>query len=249
MSIPVAPEGKTWDGHFPLVGLKVVKNFRRPTPEAIEQFRDRFVPDIADWLGVLYCVDHAIRPAYSPMPRMIGPAFTVRVPPGDNLMVKLAIHMAKPGDVIVIDARGHTDWCLGGAGMTVIAKQRGVAGMLIDGAYRDIGQVQSIDFPMMLRGVAPATGPKRGPGMINVPAHVGGVVIHPGDIIVGDAEGAVVIPRDAADRIAGMIKDTPLKEQAEDWDWDGIAQTDQPRVDYFNAILKARGCEFVESAD
>lgn len=249
MALPVAPEGKTWDGHYPLVGLKIVKDFRRPEPEAIEQFRDRFVPDIADWLGVLYCVDHQIRPAYAAMPRLIGPAFTVKVPPGDNLMVKMAIHMAKPGDVIVIDARGHTDWCLGGAGMTVVAKSRGVAGMLIDGAYRDIAQVESIGFPMMFRGVAPATGPKRGPGLINVPVHIGGVIVHPGDIVVGDAEGTVVVPRDAADRIAAQIKDTPLKQKSEDWDWDGIANSDQPRVDYFKAILEARGCEYEEFAD
>ena len=249
MTLPTAPEGKTWDGHFPLVGLKIVKDFKRPAPELVDRFRDRFVPDIADWLGVLYCVDHDIRPAYSPMPRLIGPAFTVRVPPGDNLMVKMAIHMAKPGDVIVIDSRGHTDWCLGGAGMTVVAKSRGVAGMLIDGAYRDISQVQSIDFPMMFKGVAPATGPKKGPGMINVPVHVGGVIVHPGDIVVGDSEGTVIIPRDGAERIADRIQDTPLKETSDDWDWEGIAKADQARVDYFNSLLEYRGVEYEDSAD
>ena len=227
--IPTAPEGATWDGHFPLVGLKIVEDFQRPDPDLVERFRDRFVPDIADWLGVLYCVDHEIHPAYAPMPRLLGPAFTVRVPPGDNLMVKMAIHMAKPGDVIVIDARGHMDWCLGGAGMTVLAKSRGVAGMLVDGAYRDIAQVQSIQFPMMFRGVAPATGPKRGPGMINVPVHVGGVIVNPGDIVVGDTEGTVIVPRDEAITIADKIAATPLKATEDDWDWSTIVARDQPQ--------------------
>lgn len=121
--------------------------------------------------------------------------------------------------------------------------------MLIDGAYRDISQVQSIDFPMMFKGIAPATGPKKGPGMINVPVHVGGVIVHPGDIVVGDGEGTVIIPRDGAERIADRIQGTPLKETSDDWDWEGIAKADQARVDYFNALLEYRGVEYEDSAD
>lgn len=249
MTVPKMPEGKSFDGLYPVVGLKIVKDFRRPAKEVIEAFRDRFVPDIADYLGVLYCVDHDIRPAYEPMPRLLGPAFTVRVPPGDNMMVKKALHLAKPGDVVVVDARGHVDWCLGGAGMTVMAKKRGVAGMLVDGAYRDIEQMRSIDFPMFLKGVAPATGPKRGPGMINVPVHCGGVIVHPGDIIVGDTEGVVVVPRDAAEKVAAKVKEKALKVHAEDWDWDNVVDQDRPRDEFFDRVLEQRGCEYVEFAD
>ena len=202
MSLPKQPEGAVYDGRYPLVGLKIVKDFPRPPKSVVDAYADQFVPSLAGFVGALYCVDPSIRPAYSPMKRLLGTAFTVRVPPGDNLMVKKAIHMAKPGDVIVVDARGHIDWCLGGGGMIALAKQRGIAGMIVDGAYRDIQEIQSIDFPMFYKGVAPATGPKRGPGMINVPAHCGGVIVNPGDIVVGDpVEGVVVVPREAAELV------------------------------------------------
>jgi len=243
------PEGKSFDGLYPITGLKIVKDFRRPAPELVESFRDRFVPDIADYVGVMYCLDPSIKPAYTPMPRLLGTAFTVKVPPGDNLMVKKALHMAKPGDVIVVDARGHTEWCLGGAGMTVVAKQRGIVGMLVDGAYRDIEQLKSLEFPLFLKGVAPATGPKRGPGMINVPVHCGGVIIHPGDIIVGDSEGVVVVPRVDAEIIATKVGQKVLKNSAEDWDWEHAVEADKARDEYFDAVLAARGCKFEEFAD
>lgn len=246
--LPVAPS-PTWDGHYPLVGLTIVENFPRPDKELVESFRHHFVPDIADWLGVLYCVDHSIRPAYDPMPRLLGTAFTVRVPPGDNLMVKKALHMAQPGDVIVVDSRGHTDWCLGGGGMAVMAHQRGIAGMLLDGAYRDIAEVESVQFPMFLKGVAPATGPKRGPGEINVPVNCGGVIVHPGDIVVGDTEGVVIIPQRHAQRIKDQIKDKPLtvRTSPEDWEPD-IASRDKVRDAYFDEVLKARNCEYIKGS-
>lgn len=253
MEMPVVPEGKNWDGHYPIVGLKIVKEFKRPDAALVERFRGRFVPDIADWLGILYTVRGGLKPAYDSMPQLLGPAYTVRVPPGDNLMVNFAIHMAKPGDVIVIDAGGHDEWCLGGAGMAVMAKSHGVAGMLIDGAYRDIAQVEAIEFPLIYKGPAAAVGPKRGPGLINVPVHIGGVIVNPGDIVVGDAEGTVVVPRDAAAAIAAKIDSVPFNQRSEEWDWSGDwaekAAADKDRMDYFRQILEHRGCTFEPSAD
>ncbi len=249
-NLPPVPEGKSYNGLYPMLGLKVVKDFERPPRELVQAFGDRFIPDIADLVGVLYCVDYNIRPAYQPMPRLLGTALTIRVPPGDNMMVKKAMFVAKPGDVLVVDARGHTDWCLGGGGMTVVMKQLGIAGMLIDGAYRDIDQVQAIEFPMFLKGVAPATGPKIGPGMINVPVHCGGVIINPGDIIVGDNEGVVVVPREAAAAIAAVVKGKELHSKPEDWgDFNNVVARQRPWVDYIDQVLTARGCEFVEFAD
>lgn len=127
----------------------------------------------------------------------------------------------------------------------VVAKARGIAGAVIDGAYRDIGQLRSIQFPMFLKGVAPATGPKRGPGEINVPVCCGGVIVYPGDIVVGDEEGVVVVPRRHADRILGTVKPIKVKSRAEDWDWDTIVERDEVRDRYFDEVLKVRGCEWV----
>jgi regulator of RNase E activity RraA len=193
-------------------------------------------------------MDYTIRPAYSPMKKILGTAFTVKVPPGDNMMVKKALHLAKPGDVIVVDSRGHTDWCLGGGGMIVMAKQRGIAGAVLDGCYRDIEQIQNIDFPMFLKGVHPSTGPKRGPGELNVPICCGGVIVHPGDIVYGDREGVVVVPKQYAQMIVDKVSKVPVKKLASDWDWDGIVESDKPRDDYFDEVLAARGVEIIEKA-
>jgi 4-hydroxy-4-methyl-2-oxoglutarate aldolase len=241
------PSSPTWDGQYPSIGKKIVKDFSRPSPELVKKFENFFVPALVDFIGVLYTMDGSLRPAYSPMPQLLGTAFTVKVPPGDNLMVKKALHMAKPGDVIVVDARGQTNWCCGGGGMTVVAKQRGVKGMVIDGAYRDIREIKEIEFPMFLKGVAPTTGPKRGPGEINVPVCCGGVVVHPGDIIVGDeVEGVVVIPKQYAELIAGLVEGKADFKKASEWDWNGIVQRDTHRDKYFDEVLKARGFEFVD---
>lgn len=242
------PGDPVFDGKYPLIGLKIVKDFDRPPAELVEAFGKFFLPDVSDWVGVLYTMDHTVRPAYSPMRKILGPAFTVKVPPGDNLMVKKALHMAQPGDVIVVDSRGHTDWCLGGGGMTVMAKKRGIAGMVLDGAYRDIEQIQNIDFPMFLRGIHPSTGPKRGPGEINVPISCGGVIVQPGDIVYGDREGVVVVPQAYAQMIVDKVSKVPIKKESDDWDWDNIVEDDKERVEYFDAVLAARGVEIIERA-
>lgn len=248
MTMPQQPDGAVYDGRYPLVGLKIVRDFLRPKPEIIEVFRDKYVPEVAGLVGALYCVNPAIRPAYEPMPRLLGTAVTVRVPPGDNLMVKVAIRLAKPGDVIVVDAGGHVNWCLGGAGMCMAAKQRGVVGMVIDGAYRDIREVQGLEFPLFCKGSAPATGPKRGPGMINVPVHCGGVIVQPGDIVLGDPlEGIVVVPKDAVEMVAqhcqGLAKP---KLSTEDWDLEKMAKNARETKEYYEAVLEYRDCQYID---
>lgn len=249
VKLPVSPS-PTWDGQYPSIGKKIVKDFSRPDPEIVKEFEDFFVPAISDYVGVLYTMDCSLKPAYTPMPQLLGTAFTVKVPPGDNLLVKKALHMAKPGDIIVVDARGHVDWCCGGGGMTVVAKKRGIKGMVIDGAYRDISEIKDIQFPMFLKGVAPWTGPKRGPGEINVPVCCGGVIVHPGDIIVGDAtEGIVVIPKQYAEYIVKLVKGKGKYNKSEDWDWDGIVAKDSIRDKYFDEVLEAREYEYVDYVD
>jgi RraA family protein len=125
---------------------------------------------------------------------LAGPAFTVKTRPGDNLMVHKALAMALPGDVIVVDAGGDLTNAIIGEIMTATAQKRGIAGMVINGAIRDVGAIGEGRFPVYAAGVTHRGPYKDGPGEINVPISLGGMVIEPGDLIVGDEDGLLSIP-------------------------------------------------------
>jgi regulator of RNase E activity RraA len=128
-------------------------------------------------------------------PRLAGPALTVLTRPGDNLAVHQAIDLAEPGDVLVVDAGGHVDRAVMGEIVYRYAVARGIAGVVIDGAVRDGADIAAGPVPVFSRGVT-HTGPwKDGPGEIRGPIAVGGVVVCCGDVVVGDADGLVVVPR------------------------------------------------------
>ncbi|MBK8018058.1 MAG: RraA family protein [Betaproteobacteria bacterium] len=173
--------------------------------------------------------------------RLCGPALTVRTTPGDNLLVHKAIDLARPGDVIVVDAGGTLDCAIIGDLVTSYAKTRGVAGFVIDGAIRDSEEIAGRDLPVYARGVTPRGPSKEGPGEINTPVTVGGTVVHPGDIVVGDADGVVIVP--VADAQAALAAARALKEK-ESVTLQKIASGTLDRA-WIDAALEARGCEFV----
>lgn len=178
------------------VGLRIFSNISRPPKALIEGFSGIPVANIADNMNRMSCMDAKIRPI-NDMP-LLGPAFTVKVRPGDNLMLHRALDLAEPGDIVVVDAQGDLTNAIMGELMSLWAKQRGIGGFIIDGAIRDIGALKRMGLPIYAAGVTPAGPYKDGPGEINVPISCGGVVVQPGDILVGDEDGIVVInPRDA----------------------------------------------------
>jgi RraA family protein len=132
---------------------------------------------------------------YNGSGKLVGTALTVKTRPGDNLMVHKALDLAAPGDAIVVDGGGALDHALVGELMTLYARSRGVAGFVIDGAIRDVATFAASDFPCYARGHVHRGPFKEGPGEINVPVAVGGLVIHPGDIVVGDEDGLVAFPQ------------------------------------------------------
>jgi RraA family protein len=130
--------------------------------------------------------------------RVAGPALTVKTRPGDNLMIHKALEMAQPGDVLVVDGGGELTNALIGELMTTYAIGRGVAGFVIDGAVRDLDVIAAGTLPVYAAGVTHRGPYKDGPGEINVPVAVDGMVIHPGDLLLGDADGVLCVPMDAA---------------------------------------------------
>lgn len=175
-----------------------------------------------------------LRPFHRPRP-MAGTAVTVRTRGGDNLAIHRAFDHCRPGDVLVIDGAGELTQALMGDIMASFAQRLGVQGLVIDGAIRDVASIGQRDFPVYARGVTHRGPYKNGPGEINVPVSVGGMVVHPGDIVVGDQDGVLAIaPSDVAAVIEGARRqaakeDAALKSIAEgrfDRSWVG-AQLDR----------------------
>jgi regulator of RNase E activity RraA len=153
-----------------------------------------------------------LQPYHQPAP-LAGTAVTVRTRAGDNLAILRAFEIVRPGDVLVIDADGDVANALVGGIMTFYAASAGVAGMVLDGAIRDVAEIRERPFPVYARGVNHRGPYKDGPGAINVPVSVGGMAVSPGDIVVGDQDGLVVLSRDEAPTV---IEKALLQKQKEE---------------------------------
>jgi regulator of RNase E activity RraA len=155
----------------------------------------------------LFTMSHEIRPLTDPSLRVLGPACTVKVFPGDNLMVHKSLDIARPGDVIVVDASGSSLTAVMGDLVATKAKHRGIAGFVVDGLIRDLPAILRLeDFPVFARGVTPIGPLHRGPGEVNFPISAGGIVVNAGDIVVGDRNGVVVVPQDAAAELINRLR-------------------------------------------
>ncbi|ARP92446.1 methyltransferase [Bordetella genomosp. 9] len=179
----------------------IVKDFPRVSPQVVAQAA-RFQPAIlADVAGRRGAMHGRIRPLHASM-KLAGPAFTVEVRPGDNLMIHAAISLARPGDVLVIDGKGDLSSALMGTIMMTACKQLGLAGVVIDGAARDSLEIMEMDYPVFAAGTNPNGPTKNIGGRIGHPVTVGGITVHPGDFVIGDNDGVVVVERD---KIEGLL--------------------------------------------
>ena len=185
------------------VGFRIYRTIERPDPAIVQALGELESTYITDAMNRFGGMDVNIRPA-DPTMRCAGPAITVRVPPGDNLMVYAAFEVAQPGDVVVIESRGYTQVAQWGDLTSMIGKGLRLAGAVMDGSLRDLKGIAEVGFPVFAKPVVVPNGAlKDGPGEVNVPVAVGGVPVLPGDVVVADANGVVVVPRaDAADVLA-----------------------------------------------
>ena len=136
----------------------------------------------------------AIKPL-DPRRRLAGPAMTIDAKPGDNLVIHHALRFAQPGDVLVVDAKGYAEAGPWGDILTLAAQRIGIAGLIIDGAVRDSDSILEMGFPVFSRGLSICATQKNQPGQVGLPIICGGVPVNPGDWIMGDRDGVVVIPR------------------------------------------------------
>ncbi len=179
----------------------------RPSPELIARFDGVDVAHVVDGMGRYGIMHWEIKPI-SPGMRAIGPAVTVLTRPGDALYVARAADVAQPGDVIVIDAGGVKDLCVIGERIGYyMASRRNVAAVVVDGAVRDVKGLRSQGMPVFTRAITPNIMGSQGPGAINVPIACGGVPVTPGDLIFGDDDGVVVIPREYVEQAAQLAQE------------------------------------------
>jgi RraA family protein len=185
-------------------GFRIRQHFERPSEELLARFDEYETPDISDMLNRLYTMAPEISNVVNEV-TICGPALTVKVYPGDNLMVHKTLDLARPGDVIVIDAGGsHMNGIIGDL-IATKAKHRGIQGFVIDGLIRDLPGVKETGLPVFARGVTPIGPLQRGPGEINFPVCCGGIVVNPGDIIRGDTNGVVVVRQEFAEELLGRL--------------------------------------------
>jgi len=186
-------------------GFRVALDFQRLDPQVVRQFALFDTPDISDLLNRLYSVDSAVHCLTGGHHRLCGPVCTVKVFPGDNLMVHKALDVAQPGDVVVVAAYGSTNAVLGDL-VCCKAKHRRIAGFIVDGLIRDLPNVLDLDFPVFARGTTPVGPLHRGPGEINYPIACGGTVVHPGDLVIADQAGIVIVPYEIAEELLARLK-------------------------------------------
>jgi RraA family protein len=223
-----------------MIGLQILKRERCVDARLVQAFHGLPVANISDCMLRMTGGGAGLRPMHK-TGYLSGPALTVKTRPGDNLMIHKAIALAQPGDVIVVDGGGELSNALIGELMVTTAKRRGVVGFVINGAIRDLDMIAAGDFPVFAAGVTHRGPYKDGPGEINVPIAINGMVILPGDLVVGDADGLLCIAIDAAPAIleAAQAKGAAERETLQD-----IAQ-DTLDVSWIDATLKRIGCDLV----
>lgn len=193
------------------IGFRVCHSIKRPEESLIRLFEGLPVANIADNMNRLYCVDAAIK-SLNGLP-LLGCAFTVKTAPGDNLMIHKAMHLARPGDIMVVDGGGYPNRALIGGIMAAQSVSLHLGGWVLDGAVRDRADMRAQPIPVYARSVIPSGPYKNGPGEINVPVCIGGQVVLPGDILVGDEDGIVVIRPEDAPTLAEAARAQFLRER------------------------------------
>ena len=219
------------------LGFRIHPSPARAPKDLIAALGEHAASNLCDSMGRAHNVSSALRPMHR-VGKLCGPALTVRTAPGDNLLIHKAIDLAQPGDVIVVDGGGFTEAALIGDIMTSYTLTRCVAGFVIDGAVRDVEELAARDLPVYARAVSPRGPTREGPGEINVTVSIAGTVVHPGDIVVGDADGLVIVAPAQAEAILAAVGNLLAKEKSL---LESIARGNVDRR-WVDETLTAKGC-------
>lgn len=221
------------------LGFRILPRTRKISADTAGKFRDLPVACVSDVMSRMIACGPSLRPMHAGGV-LSGPALTVKTRPGDNLMIHKALKMIEPGDVIFVDGGGDLTNALVGELMLSHAMMAGAAGMVINGSIRDHGWIRSHDFPVYAAGVTHRGPYKDGPGEINVPLAICGMVINPGDLVLGDDDGLVCVPYDSTEAVYAAAKKKADGEAVT------LANTLSGQLDakeWVDIALKKLGCE------
>lgn len=188
---------------------------------------------ISDILKGMQNLDSSIKPLKESY-KISGRAYTVQLPVGDNLMLLRSLKEAKKGDILVVDVKGDTYRAIAGDFVVGMMKSLELGGMVVDGVIRDLIDIKELNFPVFSKGTTVSSGTKNGPGDTNIPISVGGTPVNPGDIIVGDVDGVVVIPQDKAQEV---LQKAEQKMAADDEREAKVGSNREAIIDYVNNML------------
>ncbi|MDS7594404.1 RraA family protein [Agrobacterium tumefaciens] len=220
-----------------MIGFRICKRERKVETKWVEAFRSLPVANVSDVMSRMTSGGATLRPYYKGG-TMVGPAVTVKARPGDNLMVHKALDIAEPGDIVVVDAGGDLSNAIIGELMVAHAQHRGLGGIVINGAIRDSAELSAGSFPVFAAGVTHRGPYKDGPGEVNVPISIAGMVINPGDLICGDADGLLSVPLDDAEQV---FLAATKKHEAESKQMENIRAGKNDRT-WVDAALTKLGC-------
>ncbi|WP_424812823.1 RraA family protein [Roseococcus sp. YIM B11640] len=222
-------------------GFRIWPRQRKVAAELVAKFRELPVANVSDSMSRMTAGGPRLRPMHAGGV-MAGPALTVKTRPGDNLMVHKAISLAEPGDVIVVDAGGDLTNAIIGELMLAQMVKRQVAGVVINGAIRDYGAIHAGSFPVYAAGITHRGPYKDGPGEINVAIALDGMVIEPGDLVLGDEDGLLAVPFGVAEKVLAA---TEAKQAAETRQMANI-HAGTHDASWVDATLRRLGCEGLE---
>ena len=225
------------------VGFRIVVNTPRPPEELVAPFRDAPAGNVCDAMDRLGAMDYRIKPL-DPASRLCGPALTVRARPGDNLMVWKAVDVAQPGDVLVVATYGFTTTSTFGENLVKAARNKGLAGIVCDGTCRDVTGIRETGVPSFVLGAVASSPGKDGPGEIGGPVSCGGVAVQPGDLVVGDEDGVVVVPMADLAAVGEHLAAIAAKEAKSAAD----LAAGMTLPGWVDAILAEKGCVTIDYA-
>jgi regulator of RNase E activity RraA len=226
------------EGKIGMIGFRILERTRKVDAYTVDCFRALPVANVSDVMSRMSAGGARLTPRHAGG-GMAGPALTVKTRPGDNLMIHKALDIAEPGDIVVVDAGGDLTNSLIGELMLAHAKTRGVGGIVIDGAIRDSAAIRADSFPVFAAGVTHRGPYKDGPGELNVPIAIDGMVVHPGDLIIGDDDGLLCVPFERVDEV---YKAATAKAAAEAIQMKAILNGTSDRA-YIDITLRKKGCE------
>lgn len=223
------------------IAFRVRRNYEKPDPDFLKTFKGLSTGNICDANGRIGALDYHIKPLVNTW-KFIGTAFTVHARPVDNLILYKALDLVESGDVIIITNGGSSYASVLGDLVCGIAKSKGVAAIVTDGMVRDASGIREVNMPVFARGVCPNSPHKDGPGEINFPIACGGVAIHPGDIVVGDEDGVVVVAQQDLHDVIGNFGKIRAKEN----EMQQIIKTGWTLPEWMEKDLKNKGISYCD---